>query len=324
MKIAKMIKTTMTSFTYSKDMEGALPQLSRYRAMIQQSLFYIETHLHEQIGLEEVASEALLSPYHYHRIFRNEVGMTVVDYIRNRRMSLASTTLRSTDAGILDIALACGFESQEAFTRAFRKLYGMPPGRFRKLFDLKLFEGRTRGGELQMNQTSTITGWMLTGSHPQNYEMGIDPAEVHQGKASGYLKAVTPMEPNEFATMMQQFRADKYVGKRMKLSGFVKTEHVDAFCGLWMRVDNNVHDVLQFDNMHDRPITGTQPWNQYSIVLDVPEGSAVISFGVILNGKGKVWVDSFRFEEVDLNTPLTHMETEYEMSDEPLNLSFEE
>lgn len=305
-------------------MEGALPQLSRYRAMIQQSLFYIETHLHEQIGLEEVASEALLSPYHYHRVFRNEVGMTVVDYIRNRRMSLASTTLRLTDAGILDIALACGFESQEAFTRAFRKLYGMPPGRFRKLFDLKLFEGKTRGGELQMNQTSTITGWMLTGSHPQNYEMGIDPAEVHQGKASGYLKAVTPMEPNEFATMMQQFRADKYVGKRMKLSGFVKTERVDAFCGLWMRVDNNVHDVLQFDNMHDRPITGTQPWNQYSIVLDVPEGSAVISFGVILNGKGKVWVDSFRFEEVDLNTPLTHMETEYEMSDEPLNLSFEE
>ncbi len=250
--------------------------------------------------------------------------MTVVDYIRNRRMSLASTALRTTDAGILDISLACGFESQEAFTRAFRKLYGMPPGRFRKLFDLKLFEGRTRGGELQMNQTSAITGWMLTGSHPQNYEMGIDPAEVHQGKASGYLKAVTPMEPNEFATMMQQFRADKYVGKRMKLSGFVKTERVDAFCGLWMRVDNNVHDVLQFDNMHDRPITGTQPWNQYNIVLDVPEGSAVISFGVILNGKGKVWVDSFRFEEVDLNTPLTHMETEYEMSDEPLNLSFEE
>lgn len=319
-----MIKTEITHSRIVRIWKGASPQLSRYRAMIQQSLFYIETHLHEEIGLEEVASEALLSPYHYHRIFRNEVGMTVVDYIRNRRMSLASTALRSTDAGILDISLACGFESQEAFTRAFRKLYGMPPGRFRKLFDLKLFEGRTRGGELQMNQSSTITGWMLTGSHPQNYEMGIDPAEVHQGKASGYLKAVTPMEPNEFATMMQQFRADKYVGKRMKLSGFVKTEHVDAFCGLWMRVDNNVHDVLQFDNMHDRPITGTQPWNQYSIVLDVPEGSTVISFGVILNGKGKVWVDSFRFEEVDLNTPLTHMETEYEMSDEPLNLSFEE
>ncbi|MGF9699542.1 helix-turn-helix transcriptional regulator [Paenibacillus sp. MABNR03] len=298
--------------------------LNRYSAMIQQSLYFIETHLDEDIGLEEVASEALLSPYHYHRVFRNEVGMTVVDYIRNRRMSYASVALRSTDAGILDISLACGFESQEAFTRAFRKIYGMPPGRFRKLFDLKVFTGKTRGGELHMDQKSTVKGWMLTGSHPQSYEMGIDPAEVHQGKASGYLKAVTPMESNEFATMMQQFKADKYVGKRMKLSGFVKTERVDGFCGLWMRVDNNVQDVLQFDNMHDRPITGTQPWNQYSIVLDVPEDSAVISFGVILNGKGKVWVDSFRFEEVDPNTPLTHMATEYEMADEPMNLSFEE
>jgi hypothetical protein len=110
--------------------------------------------------------------------------------------------------------------------------------------------------------------------------MGIDPAEVHQGKASGYLKAVTPMEPNEFATMMQQFRADKYVGKRMKLSGFVKTELVDAFWRLWMRVDNNVHDVLQFDNMHDRPITGTQPWNQYNIVLDVPKDSGLSHSGL--------------------------------------------
>ncbi len=305
-------------------MEGGHPQLSRYQEMIHNSLIYIENHLHEEIGLEDVASQALLSPYHYHRVFREEVGMTVVDYIRHRRMSLASIALRSTDAGILDISLACGFESQEAFTRAFRKMYGMPPGRFRKLFDLKLFTGKTRGGEIEMNAAAAIKGWMLTGSHPQNYEMGIDPAEVHQGKASGYLKAVTPMEPNEFATMMQQFRADKYVGKRMKLSGFVKTDRVDAFCGLWMRVDNHVHDVLQFDNMHDRPITGTQPWNQYSIVLDVPAESAVISFGVILNGKGKVWVDSFRFEEVDKNTPVTHMETEYEMSDEPLNLSFEE
>lgn len=110
----------------------------------------------------------------------------------------------------------------------------------------------------------------------------------------------------------------------MKLSGFVKTDRVEAFCGLWMSVANQAQDVLQFDNMHDRPITGTQSWNQYSIVLDVPAASETISFGVLLNGKGKVWVDSFRFEEVDPSTPVTHMETEYEMADEPLNLSFEE
>ncbi|MDR6722989.1 AraC-like DNA-binding protein [Paenibacillus amylolyticus] len=298
--------------------------MNPYSEMVQQSLYFIETHLYEDIGLEEVASGAGLSPYHYHRVFRKEVGMTVVDYIRNRRLSDTSTILRSTNIGILDISLGCGFESQEAFTRAFKKVYGLPPGRFRKLFNLKLFQAKSRGGELRMNNTSTVQGWILTGGHPQNYEMGIDPTMVHQGKSSGYLKSITPMEMNEFATMMQQFKADKYVGKRMKFSGFVMTEKVEHFCSLWMRVDNNVQDVLQFDNMHDRPISGTQPWNQYHIVLDVPEGSAVISFGVILYGKGKVWVDSFRFEEVDRNTPVTHMDTEYEMMDEPVNLSFEE
>ncbi|MDQ0173977.1 AraC-like DNA-binding protein [Paenibacillus tundrae] len=298
--------------------------MNRYSEMVQESLYFIETHLYEDIGLEEVASRAGLSSYHYHRVFRKEVGMTVVDYIRNRRLSETSTILRSTNIGILDIAIGCGFESQEAFTRAFKKVYGLPPGRFRKLFNLKLFQGRSRGGELKMNHTSTVNGWVLSGSHPQNYEMGIDPTVVHQGKSSGYLKSVTPMDINEFATMMQQFKADKYIGKRMKFSGFVTTEKVEQFCSLWMRVDNNVQDVLQFDNMHDRPITGTQPWNQYHIVLDVPEDSAVISFGVILSGKGKVWLDSLRFEEVDRNTPVTHMENEYEMVDEPVNLSFEE
>lgn len=49
--------------------------------------------------------------------------------------------------------------------------------------------------------------------------------------------------------MMQQFKAENYLGKRMKLSGFLKSKGVDGFCGLWMRVDNALQDVLQFDNM---------------------------------------------------------------------------
>ncbi|GIO84865.1 hypothetical protein J25TS5_17970 [Paenibacillus faecis] len=59
-------------------------------------------------------------------------------------------------------------------------------------------------------------------------------------------------------------------------------------------------------------------------MLDMPEESATISIGVILMGTGKVWVDSFRFEEVDLNVPSTNLELVYEMLDEPANLSFEE
>lgn len=123
---------------------------------------------------------------------------------------------------------------------------------------------------------------------------------------------------------MQQFKADKFIGKRMRLSCFLKTKDVDTFSGMWMRVDNAFDDVLQFDNMSNRPIKGTTQWNRYTIVLDVPSESSVISFGVILTGQGIIWADQFRFEEVDKNVATTNLEIQTELLDEPVNLSFEE
>ena len=73
----------------------------------------------------------------------------------------------------------------------------------------------------------------------------------------------------------------------MRFSGFVKTENVKEYCGLWMRVDNRAEDVLQFDNMNDRRIMGSTHWNHYAIVLDVPEESATISIGVLLMGQAR-------------------------------------
>lgn len=169
-----------------------------------------------------------------------------------------------------------------------------------------------------------VKGWFLSGSDPFNYEMGIDLEVVHQGKASGYLKSKTVLDSTNFATMMQQFKADKFLGKRIRLSGFIKTKDVETFSGMWMRVDDTNEDVLQFDNMSNRPIKGTTNWNRYSIVLDVPPESAVISFGIILSGKGHVWVDQLKFEEVDDSVATTNLEVQPELLDGPVNLSFEE
>ena len=168
-----------------------------------------------------------------------------------------------------------------------------------------------------------VKGWFLSGSHPFNYEMGTDRDNIHQGKASGYLKSKTVQDPGEFATMMQEFKADKFRGERIELSGFIETKNVQH-SGLWMRIDSASDDILQFDNMYDRPIIGTNNWNRYSIVLDVPENSAIISFGILLAGKGEVWLDGLRFEVVDKNTPTTHYSVEKNLLEEPTNLSFEE
>ncbi len=291
-----------------------------YSPIIQKTIKYIENNLQEDLTLEIIARFAGFSKYHYHRIFQKEVGVSISEYIRYRRIANSASLLLYTDQKIIDIALFYRFESQESYTRSFKRYYNLPPGQYRQFMGKLIFQKE----EMKMKNDQLLKGWQLSGSHPFNYQMGIDREVFHKGKASGFLKSVTVEEQGEFATMMQQFKADKYLGKRLKFSGFIKSEAVDGFCGFWMRVDDHLHDVLHFDNMSDRPIKGDNEWNHYSIVLDVPENSAVISFGILLSGKGHVWADGITFEEVDSSIPTTNIDFSSELLDEPINLSFDE
>lgn len=121
---------------------------------------------------------------------------------------------------------------------------------------------------------------------------------------------------------MQQFNAKDFLNKRVKFSGFVKTQGVSGWCGLWMRIDGESDKCLKFDNMQNRRIQGTTEWNHYSCVLDVPDNATVINIGMLLNGKGQSWIDNISFQEVDMNTPTTD-KGDY-LPNYPVNLSFEE
>jgi hypothetical protein len=101
---------------------------------------------------------------------------------------------------------------------------------------------------------------------------------------------------SNFGTLMQEFKADQFRGKRLRLTGYVKTQGVSEWAGLWVRVDGLERSSLAFDNMQDRKIEGTTDWKAYSIVLDIPDDAAVVAFGVLLAGKGQVWVDDLVFD----------------------------
>lgn len=101
---------------------------------IHQILDYIEAHLDEDIRLEALARRACLSKYHFHRLFRRAVGEPVRQYIRKRRMERAAAELAETGRPILEIALDCRYASQEAFSRAFQRIYALPPGKYRRMF----------------------------------------------------------------------------------------------------------------------------------------------------------------------------------------------
>lgn len=106
--------------------------MSHEQIIQKKTIEWIESHLHEQMSAEDIAHVAGFSKYHFHRIFQSAVGMSVTSYIQRRRFANAAAALLHTDHRILDIALLYQFESQEAFTRAFKKIYHLPSGKYRK------------------------------------------------------------------------------------------------------------------------------------------------------------------------------------------------
>jgi hypothetical protein len=112
--------------------------------------------------------------------------------------------------------------------------------------------------------------------------------------------------------------ADNYQGKRVRFSAYVKANHVNTWAGLWMSMVGPAGKLLGYDNMQDRSIRGTSDWQKYEVVLDVPENSVYISYGVLVVGQGEVWFDDVQFETVGDDVPVTDL-----YHQEPLNLNFE-
>jgi len=96
-------------------------------------LAYIQAHRDEPMTVAELARVAGFSPYHFSRLFTARFGVSVMDYVRTVRLQAAALRLTGdAPPPLAELAFDCGFESQEAFTRAFRRRYGTPPGQFKR------------------------------------------------------------------------------------------------------------------------------------------------------------------------------------------------
>ncbi len=149
-----------------------------------------------------------------------------------------------------------------------------------------------------------IKGWFLAGSNPQNYDMGTE-KNPERNSTVAFLKS--KKDQSGFGSIMQVFSASNYLGKRIRLTGYIKSSDVANWAGMWLRIDGDKNKMLGFDNMQKRAVKGNTAWKQYSIVLDVPKESQSINYGVLLDGEGSVWVDDFKFEVVNNNVETTQM-----------------
>jgi AraC family transcriptional regulator len=103
-----------------------------YIDSIQRTIDYIELNLKEEFDITGAIRESGYSLTHFYRIFQAFFGISLKDYIRNRRLSEAAVALRMSDTRLIEIATEYDFQSQEVFTRAFSRLFGTTPGQYRK------------------------------------------------------------------------------------------------------------------------------------------------------------------------------------------------
>lgn len=170
------------------------------------------------------------------------------------------------------------------------------------------------------------------GGSTRGYEFSRDSETKRSGQASARLTQIGDLAEKKFGTIIQAIDARRFSGRRIRYTGYMKTDDVRNHAALWLRVDSRARGTVAFDNMRQRPISGTNDWQQYEIVLDVPSDGALIVFGALLWGEGTIWVDDLVLETVTAEVELTAQEMRptkqkiaipARLSQVPKNLSFE-
>jgi AraC family transcriptional regulator len=117
----------------AKDPLPAITARSRLRPVLLKRLSdYIDAHLDEPLGLDDLAEVAHMSRFHFARLFKQTTHETPHQYVTRRRLEEAQRQLRDTDASIVDIALAVGFSSATHFAHQFKRRFGVTPSAFRQ------------------------------------------------------------------------------------------------------------------------------------------------------------------------------------------------
>ena len=94
---------------------------------LQKTFAFIEEHLRDDLESSTISKIAFSSEFHFQRMFFAITDMSLWEYIRKRRLTLAATDLIQTDRKIIDIACDYGYENPESFSRAFKKVHGISP-----------------------------------------------------------------------------------------------------------------------------------------------------------------------------------------------------
>lgn len=163
------------------------------------------------------------------------------------------------------------------------------------LLPLCVINAQTKfNGNLEhLDDKGMVAGWNLFYEKENTYKVQLDSLIKKQGKYS--ISITSANGKDEYGAISYPINKT-FHGSTLTLFGWIKTENVrDGFAGLWLKISGTENKLLTLENMDKSDIKGTNEWKEYSIQVPYDENEAVsINMGAWLNGKGKIWVDSFR------------------------------
>ncbi|MDR7870720.1 MAG: AraC family transcriptional regulator [Tissierellaceae bacterium] len=200
---------------------------------LNKALDYIEENLTNDIEFKEVSRLALCSEYHFKRMFSFLTGVTLSEYIRRRRLTLAAFELINSDIKVIDLAIKYGYNSPDSFTRAFQSLHSVTPtearstGESLKAYPKMTFQLSIKGGNEMNYRIVKKDGFRIVGLKkrvPIIFE-GVNPEIASMWKdikeISNELKKLSNVEPFGFIQASVNFdeerieekgQLDNYIG----------------------------------------------------------------------------------------------------------------
>ena len=231
---------------------------SEYAARMHRVLEYIDRRLDQPLGLERLAEVACFSPYHFHRLFSVWMGETLGDYLRRRRLEIAAIMLLSQPhMGILQVALAVGFGSSEAFGRAFRSHFDCAPSVWRR------HKARRVPPNSNPDQLKSKLDQVFPVASPDNDE------SIYFEKESRMNVKLIDRAPVNVAYL-------RHVGPYGEAVRSFWENQVTP----WMAA-NNLLGRTCFGVSHDDPGITAPSQCRYDACVEVPEGSALVGGGFL-------------------------------------------
>ena len=248
----------------------------------QEALDYIENHLTEEIDLNDVAEIGFYSSYHFQRLFSLLSGITLGEYIRMRKLTLAGQDLAAGRNKVIDVAMKYGYESPESFSKAFTKFHGVTPS-----------EARKKGAILRSFSKLSIK-LTLEGGSSMNYSI----QEKSNLIVTGYKKHFTgsPYGDERLSQEEEMFITTR--GKQWILKGAADPFNPDEYCVISNVTDDgydfyicNDLTTWEREHMYDHKVTGVDFMESLGFEnLEIPEGRYLVVTATKEGSKNVVYV----------------------------------